>query len=324
VRRRELLAGFASVAAGWPLVARGQAAKPVIGYLHFATPEYRPSAAAFLQGLQEKGYFEGQNFAVEYRYADGHYDRLPALAADLVARKVDLIAAFGPPTARAAISATSTIPIVFEVGNDPVAAGLVGSLSRPGGNATGVSILFTQVTGKRLDVLAELVPNATAIAVLVNPNSPTAEPTIQNAQQAASAKGLQMPIVRATTESEIEAAFGGLAELHAGGLIIAADPFFDTRREQLIAAAARHSMPTNYFERGFIELGGLISYGTNLAAVYREVGFYAARILKGEKPADLPVQQPTKFELTINLKTAKALGLTVPPILMAQADEVIE
>jgi len=271
---------------------------PVVGYLHFATPEYRPTAAAFLQGLHEKGYFEGENFAIEYRYAEGRYDRLPALAADLVARKVDLIAAFGPPTAHAAISATSSIPIVFEVGNDPVAAGLVASLSRPGGNATGISILFTQVTGKRLDMLSQLVPQATAIAVLVNPNSPTAEPTIQNARQAASSKGLQMPIVRATTESEIDAAFASLVDLRAGGLVVAADPFFDTRREQLIAAAARHSVPTNYFERGFIELGGLVSYGTSLADVYRE--------------------------LVINLKTAKALGLTVPPVLLAQATEVIE
>ncbi len=296
----------------------------MVGYLHFATPEYRPTAAAFLQGLQEKGYVEGENFAVEYRYAAGLYDRLPALAADLVARKVDLIAAFGPPTAHAAIGATSSIPIVFEVGNDPVAARLVASLSRPGGNATGISILFTQVTGKRLDMLSQLVPQATSIAVLVNPTSPTAEPTIQNAQQAASSKQLQMPIVRASTESEIETAFASLADLHAGGLVVAADPFFDTRREQLIAAAARHSMPTNYFERGFIELGGLVSYGTSLAGVYHEVGLYAARILKGEKAADLPVQQPTKFELVINLKTAKALGLTVPPLLLAQADEVIE
>jgi putative tryptophan/tyrosine transport system substrate-binding protein len=322
-RRQLLILGSAVIAV--PSVTRAQQkAMPVVGYLHFATPGYRPSAAAFFQGLHEKGYVEGENFAVEYRYAEGHYDRLPGLAADLVAHKVDVIAAFGPPTARAAISATSTIPIVFEVGNDPVAAGLVASLSRPGGNATGISILFTQVTGKRLDVLSQLVPHATAIAVLINPNSPTAEPTIQNAQQAASSKGLQMPIVKATTESEIDAAFASLRDLRAGGLVVAADPFFDTRREQLVTAAARHSIPTNYFERGFIELGGLVSYGTNLADVYREVGLYAARILKGEKPADLPVQQPTSFGLAINLKTAAALGLTVPQLLLAQADEVIE
>ena len=312
-------------AATWPFAARAQQkAMPVIGYLHFAAPGYVPTAAVFLQGLSDTGYVEGQNVAIQYRYAEGHYDRLPALAADLVGRKVDLIAAFGPSPARAAKNATSTIPIVFEVGTDPVAAGLVASLVRPGGNATGMSILFVQLTAKRLELLSELVPQARVIALLVNPNSPTAEPTIRDAQEAARAKGLELPILKARTESEIDAAFASLVDLHAGALVVGADPFFDSRREQLIASAARYAIPTIYFEREFTASGGLISYGTSLTAVYRQVGNYAGRILKGEKAADLPVQQPTKFDTAVNLKTAKALGLTVPPIVLAQADEVIE
>jgi len=307
-----------------PVAARAQRAMPVIGYLHFAGPDYKPTAAAFLRGLHDTGYAEGGNVAIEYRWAEGRYDRLPGLAADLVARQVDLIAAFGPPPARAAKDATSTIPIVFEVGNDAVAAGLVASLARPGGNATGVSILFTQVTGKRIALLSELVPQAKVIAVLVNPNSPTAEPTIREAQEAVRATGLQVPLLKAATEGEIEAAFATAIDIHAGGLVVAADPFFDTRREQFVNSASRHAIPTSYFERDFAVLGGLISYGTSLDAVYRSMGSYAGRILNGEKPADLPVQQPTKFELVINLQTAKTLGLTVPPSLLATAEEVIE
>jgi putative ABC transport system substrate-binding protein len=246
------------------------------------------------------------------------------MAADLVDRKVDLIAAFGPPLARAAKNATSTIPIVFEVGNDAVAAGLVASLARPGGNATGLSILFTQLTPKRLELLCELIPQARTIALLVNPNSPTAEPSIQGVQEAARAKGVQLSILNASTEGEIDAAFATFVNLQADGLIIAADPFFDTRREQLVVPAARYMIPTIYFAREATASGGLISYGSSLTAVYRQMGIYAGRILKGEKPADLPVEQPTKFELVINLKTAKALGLSVPPKLLFTADEVIE
>lgn len=310
--------------AAWPLLARAQAV-PTIGYLHFAAPTYAPTAAVFLEGLKEAGYVEGRNVAVEYRWAEGHYDRLSAMAADLVARKVDLIAAFGPPPARAAKNATSTIPIVFEVGNDPVAAGLVASLARPGGNATGVSILFTEVTAKRLELLSELVPQARVFGVLVNPNTPTAEPTIRGAEEAARAKGVQTPILKAASESDIDAAFATLVRLHGDALIIGADPFFDTRREQLVALAARHAIPTMYFAREVVTTsGGLISYGTSLSAVYRRMGVYAGKILKGEKPADLPVEQPTNFGLVINLKAARALGLTVPPVLLAQADEVIE
>jgi putative tryptophan/tyrosine transport system substrate-binding protein len=324
MKRREfitLLGGAASL----PLAARAQQkAMPVIGYFHFATPEYTPMAASFLQGLKEAGYVEGQNVAIEYRWAEGQYDRLPAMAAELVGRKVDLIAAFGPPLARAAKNATATIPIVFEVGNDAVAAGLVASLARPGGNATGLSILFTQLTPKRLELLCELVPQARTIALLVNPNSPTAEPSIQGTQEAARAKGVQLSVLNASTDSQIDAAFGTLATTPADGLVIAADPFFDTRRERLIGPAARSRMPTIYFSRESVAAGGLISYGSSLGDVYRQMGFYAARILKGEKPADLPVEQPTKFEMAINLKTANALGLRVPPKLIFTADEVIE
>jgi putative tryptophan/tyrosine transport system substrate-binding protein len=325
MKRRAFITLVGGAAASLPFAARAEpATMPVIGYFHFATPAYAPTAASFLQGLNETGFVAGQNVAVEYRWAEGQYDRLPAMAADLVDRKVDLIAAFGPPLARAAKNATSTIPIVFEVGNDAVAAGLVASLARPGGNATGLSILFTQVTPKRLELLCELIPQARTIALLVNPNSPTAEPSIQGAEEAARAKGVQLAILNASTESEIDAAFTKLVSLQADGLIIAADPFFDTRRAQLVAPAARYKIPTIYFAREAPASGGLMSYGSSLSEAYRQMGIYSGRILKGEKPADLPVQQPTKFELIINLKTARALGLTVPPKLLFTADEVIE
>jgi putative ABC transport system substrate-binding protein len=325
MKRRGFITLIGGAAASLPFAARAQQkAMPVIGYFHFASPAYTPMAASFLQGLKEAGFTEGQNVAIEYRWAEGQYDRLPAMAADLVGRKVDLIAAFGPPVARAAKNATSTIPIVFEVGNDAVEAGLVASMARPGGNATGFSILFTQLTAKRLELLCELIPQARTIALLVNPKSPTAAPSIRNAQEAASAKGVQLSILNASTESEIDSAFATFVNAPADGLIISADPFFDTRREQLVAPAARYRIPTIYFEREFSAAGGLISYGSSLPSVYRQMGVYAARILKGEKPADLPVEQPTKFEMVINLKTANALGLTVPPKLIFTADEVIE
>jgi putative tryptophan/tyrosine transport system substrate-binding protein len=325
LRRREFVTLLGGALAAWPLGSRAQQkASPVIGYLHFATPSYTPAATTFLQGLGEAGYVEGQNVAIEYRWAEGQYDRLAAMAADLVGRKVDLIAAFGPPPARAAKNATSTIPIVFEVGNDAVEAGLVESLARPGGNATGLSILFTQLTSKRLELLCELIPQARTIALLVNPDSPTAEPSIRGAQEAARAKGVQLSILKASTETQIDAAFATFVNLQADGLIVAADPFFDTRRAQLVAPAAHRKVPTVYFEHEFTRIGGLISYGTSLTAVYRQMGVYAGKILRGEKPADLPVEQPTKFELVINLKTAKALGLNVPSHLLFTADEVIE
>jgi putative ABC transport system substrate-binding protein len=324
MKRREFF-GLVGAAASLPFTARAQQrAVPVIGYFHFATPDYAPTAATFLHGLREAGFIDGQNVTIEYRWAEGHYERLPAMAAELVARKVDLIAAFGPPLAQAAKNATSTIPIVFEVGNDAVAAGLVESLAHPGGNATGLSILFTQITPKRLELLCELLPRAKTIAMLINPNSPTAEPSIRGAREAARAKGVELAIVNASTDSELEAAFPTLVNLKADGLIIAADPFFDTRRAQLINPAARHRIPTIYFSHEATAAGGLISYGSSLGDIYRQMGIYAAKILKGAKPADLPVEQPTKFETVINLKTAKALGIDVPPALLARADQVIE
>jgi len=322
MKRRDFIA-LAGAAAAWPLAARAQRV-PTIGYLHFAAPGYTPSAADFLRGLSETGHVDGKNVAIEYRWAEGQYDRLPAMAAELVDRKVDLIAAFGPPPARAAKNATSTIPIVFEVGNDAVEAGLVASMARPGGNATGLSILFVQLTPKRLELLCELIPEARTIALLVNPKSPTAAPSIRGAQEAAGAKGVQLVILNASTESEIDAVFANFAQSKADGLIVSADPFFDARREQIVAPAAHYKVPTIHFEREFCAAGGLISYGSSLPAVYSRMGVYAGRILKGESPANLPVEQPTKFELIINLKAAKALGLTVPQKLIFTADEVIE
>jgi putative ABC transport system substrate-binding protein len=316
---------IAGGAVALPLAAYAQRrSMPVIGYLHFAEPTYVPSARDFLQGLREAGFVDGQNVALEYRWAEGRYDRLPALAAELAGLRVDLIAAFGPPPAMAAKNATSKIPIVFEVGNDAVEAGLVESLPRPGGNATGLSILFVQLTPKRLELLCELVPDAKTVALLVNPNSPTAAPSIRGAPEAAKAKGVGLLILKAANDKEIDAAFETAVTSKAGGLIVAADPFFDTRRQQLVATAARTKVPTIYFENEFSIAGGLMSYGASLASVYRRMGNYAARILKGEKTAELPVEQPTTFQTVINLKTAKELGITVPAKLLYTADEVIE
>jgi putative ABC transport system substrate-binding protein len=296
----------------------------VIGFLGSASPgRNAPLAAAFRQGLSETGYVEGQNLVIEYRWAEGRYDRLPALAADLVARRVDLIAADGIPAALAAKSATSTIPIVFSVG-DPVDLGLVASLARPGGNLTGVSTMAPELIPKRLELLSELVPQVGVIALLVNPNNSNTERIIGDMQEAARAKGVKLHILKAGTESEIDAAFTTLVELHAGALVVGGDPFFGNWREQLVALAARHRVPAIYQWREFAEAGGLISYGSSSAASFRQVGAYAGKILKGAKPADLPVQQSTAFELVINLKTAKALGLTVPQSLLARADEAIE
>jgi putative ABC transport system substrate-binding protein len=287
---------------------------PVIGYLTTGSPHPNsPYLAAFRQGLSETGYVEGQNVAMEYRWAEGHYDRLPALAADLVSRKVDVIVApGGTPTALAAKNATSTIPIVFRTG-EPVADGLVASLARPGGNLTGFGMLLGELTPKLLELLSELVPQARMIALLVNPNNPwVTERIIRDMEEAARTKGVQLPILKAGTESEIDAAFASLVQLQAGALLVAADPFLFSRREQLVALASRHAVPAIYPWREAVAAGGLISYGPSLTFVFRQLGIYAGRILKGEKPADLPVQQPTTFELVINLKTAQALGLTVP------------
>ena len=324
MRRRELvllLGGAMTAARG--LLAQ-QKAMPVLGYLHYASPgPNAPNVAAFHQGLSETGYVEGQNLAIEYRWAEGRYDRLPALATDLVGRKVDVIVAAGPPAARAAKSATSTIPIVF-ASADPVGEGLVAGLARPGGNLTGISALSTELTPKRLELLSELASQARMIALLVNPNNPTAESIIGNVQGAARAKVMQLHILKAGAESEIDAAFATLVQLQAGALIVGADPFFFSRRGQLVELAARHGLPAIYESREFPTAGGLISYGSSLAAAYHQTGIYAGKILKGAKPTDLPVEQPTTFELVINLNTAKALGLTVPPSILARADEVIE
>jgi len=326
MRRRDLVASLAATAAAWPLTARAQQkAMPVIGYLRPGSPGPTESRlAAFHQGLSETGYVEGQNVAIETLWAEGRYDRLPALAADLVGRKVDLIVASGVPSALAAKSATLTIPIVFHSGDDPVAAGVVASFARPGGNLTGVSMLNVELTAKRLELLAELVPQARVIALLANLNSPGTERIIRDVQEAARAKRVQLHILTASTESEIDGAFASLVQLHAGALLVGADGFLSGRREQLVALASRHAVPAIYQYREFADSGGLITYGINITSVYRQDGIYAGRILKGAKPADLPVQQPTKFELVINLKTAKALGLTVPQALLARADEVIE
>jgi putative ABC transport system substrate-binding protein len=323
--RRELMMvlGGALTAARAPRAQ--QKGTPVIGYLGGGAPgPDAPLVAAFRQGLSETGYVEGQNVAVEYRWAEGRLDRLPALAADLVGHKVDVIAGGGDAAVLAAKSATSTIPIVFFSGGDPVATGLVASLARPGGNLTGVGIMVVELMAKRIELNSELVPQASVIALLVNPNDPNVGRFIGDAQKAAHAKGLQLDILRASTEAEIDGVFASLAQLHAGALVISGNALFASRREQLMALASRHAVPAIATGREFAEAGGLISYGPSAPAAVRQLGIYAGRILKGAKPADLPVQQPTTFELVVNLKTAKALGLTVPPLLLATADEVIE
>jgi putative ABC transport system substrate-binding protein len=325
MKRRELLLLLGGMMIAAPALRAQQKAMPVIGYLSSgSTGTGAIYLAAFRQGLNEAGYVEGQNVAFEYRWADGRYDQLPALAVDLVGRKVDVImASGGDVSAFAAKSATSTIPILF-ISSDAVERGLVASLARPGGNLTGVSIFLVELVSKRLELLSELVPEARVIALVVNPNTPSAERQTRAVQEAAHAKGVQLHILKAVTESEIDAVFAGLIQLHAGALVVGADPFYNSRREQLLALAARYAVPAIYQWREFAEAGGLISYGSNLMAATRQLGNYAGRILKGEKPADLPVQQPTTFELVVNLKTAKALGLTVPPSILARADEVIE
>ena len=327
MRRRDFIIVLAGAMAAWPLAGRAQQkAMPVIGVLSATSSSTSsgPFMGAFRQGLREAGYVEGQNLAIEYRWAEGHYDRLPALAADLVGRKVDLIMASSPPSALAAKSATSTIPIVFRSGADPVADGLVASLARPGGNLTGVSFVADELTAKRLELLSELVPRARVIALLMNPNNATAERVIRDVQEAARTKGLQLHVLKASSESEIDTAFASLVQLHAGALVVGADPFLSSRREQLVALASRHAVPAIYAWREFADAGGLISYGASLTSAYRLVGTYAGKVLKGAKPADLPVQQPTTIELVINLSTAKALGLTVPQSMLMRADEVIK
>jgi putative ABC transport system substrate-binding protein len=326
MRRREVIAILGVGAGGWSLAAHAQQkAMPVIGYLNGTSPGANAALLAeFRQGLAETGWVEGQNLAIEYRWAEFHYDRLPALAADLVGRKVELIAACGGVgEGEVAKKATSTIPIVFTTGADPVAVGLVASLARPGGNVTGVSNFNVELMQKRVELLSELAPRTRVIGLLLNSNSLTPERIIGSAREAAGAKGLQLEILKAGSDSEIDAAFATLVQLHVDALIVT-DPLFDSRFEQIAALAAQHAVPAMYIQRKYVEAGGLVSYGAIFTAAYRQVGVYAGRILKGAKPADLPVQRSTNFELVINLKTAKALGLTVPQSLLARADEVIE
>jgi putative ABC transport system substrate-binding protein len=326
MKRRELLVLLGSAAVAWPLeTSAQQKAMPTVGYLHFASPgSFTIQVAAFHRGLGEAGYVDGRNVAIEYRWAEGHYDRLPALAADLVGRKVSLIVAFGNPGTVAAKTVTSTIPIVFIFGDDPVEEGFVASLARPGGNLTGVSTLFIDLVPKRLELLSELAPRARIVALVVNPNSASADRIIREAQEAARAKGVQLPVLKAGTGPEIEAAFTTLTQLGADAVLVGNDPFFASHHEQFVALAERAAVAAIYPFREFAGAGGLISYGPSLTAMYHQAGSYAGKILKGAKPADLPVEQPTRFELVINVKTAKALGLTVPQAMLARADEVIE
>ena len=323
MKRRELLLllGAAMTAAG-KLPAQ-QKAMPVIGDLASVSMSPR-SLAAFQGGLSEAGYVEGQGVVIEHRTAGGHYDQLPALAAGLVDRKVDVIVTGSLPAALAAKNATSSIPIIFLTGGDAVEDGLVASLARPGGNLTGVSIMAFELIPKQLELLSELVPHAGVIALLVNPINPGTERIIRDVQEAARTKRRQLPILKASTENEIDAAFTTLVQLPAGAVLVVPDPVFFSRREQLVALASRHAVPAIYTSREFAALGGLITYGSSLTGTWRQLGIYVGKILKGAKPADLPVERPTTFELVVNLKTANALGLTVPPAILARADEVIE
>jgi ABC-type uncharacterized transport system substrate-binding protein len=326
MRRREFITLIGGAAA-WPRVARAQQpAMPVIGFLNAQSADTLTHVvAAFRQGLNDMGYAEGRNVAIEYRWADGHGDRLPALAADLVKRQVDVIAATGGDPAALAVSrTTTTLPVVFTIGGDPVALGLVASLNRPGGNITGISQITVMLDPKRLEVLHELVPGIAVVAVLQNPDNANAKSQVPALQAAARTMGIELRFVTATSEREIDAAFATLAEMRVGALVVASDPFFNSRRQQIVALATRLALPAVFHQREFALDGGLMSYGTSATDMYRRAAVYTGRILKGEKPADLPVEQSTKVELVINLRTAKALGLTFPITLLGRADEVIE
>jgi putative tryptophan/tyrosine transport system substrate-binding protein len=326
VRRRDFIRAAAGAAVAWPLASGAQpSALRVVGLIHSGSASQNiHTIAGFHDGLGETGYVAGQNVTIEYRWADGQFDRLPALAADLVRRGIAVLAAFAPPTAVAAKSATATIPIVFFIGGDPVKLGLVASYSRPGGNITGVGGLTIDLVPKRLELLRELVPKADSIAFLVNSSNPTSETQIQSMREATRALGLKLDIHRATSEHELNAAFAKISQAQAGSLVVGADSFFITVRDKIVALAAHFGIPTTYETRESVAAGGLMSYAPNFRDAYRQVGVYVGRILKGERPADLPILQPTKFELVINLKTAKALGLDVPLSFQQRADEIIE
>jgi putative ABC transport system substrate-binding protein len=327
MRRREFITLGGGAVIAWPLTAHAQQpAMPVIGWLSARSPAEAASVLqAFRQGLGQVGYFEGKNVTIEYRWAEGRYDRLPALAAELVSRQVTVIAATGgEPSPLAAKAATTTIPIVCTLGGDPVATGLVASLSRPGGNITGTTIMAVEMGSKRLDIARQLVPGTTAVAMLINPRFPTASAEAREVQDAARSFGIHINLLNASTESEIDAAFATIVEQGSGALIIGTDPFLLGQRDQLVRLAAHHMVPTIYFLREFVEAGGLLSYGPNIANGYRQAGVYTGLILNGANPAVLPIVRPTQFLLYLNIKTAKTLGLQIPPLLLALADEVIE
>jgi len=329
MKRRAFIAGLGGAAATsllWPRAARAQQSMPVIGFLNPASPEGSADRLrGFRQGLKETGFVEGEHVAIDYRWADNQLDRLPALAAELARRRVAVIATTAPPSAFAAKTATTTIPILFLVAEDPVGLGLVTSLARPGGNLTGINILSAELAAKRLELLREVVPAATRVAVLLNPtNTAITEFTLRSVEQAARAMGLQIQIVNAGTSREISAAFAAFAHERPDALFVAGDPFFGNRRVQLVNLASRHAIPATFSLRDFAEAGGLMSYGADIADAFRQMGAYAGRILKGAKVADLPVVQSSKFHLVINAETARMLGLTVSPSLLARADEVIE
>src|SRR5262249_18418565 len=326
IARRKFLATLGGAAVAWPLAARAQQPPmPVVGFLHSGSPEPLANrVAAFRKGLGEAGYVEGQNVAIEFRWAEGQDDRLPDLAADLIRRQVAVIATPGStPASLAAKAATTTLPVVFLIGSDPVAMGLVASLNRPGGNATGVHLQLVELVAKRLGMLRELAPGANRFVALVNPNPAYTDAVVKDLQASASAVGLPIEILRAGSGREIDAAFANLVQKPGGALLVGPDPFFPNRRAQIVTLAARHALPAIYYARDSAEIGGLMSYGPNLADAYHQTGIYVGRVLKGEKPADLPVVQPTKFELVVNLNTARALGLEIPQSLLALADEVI-
>jgi len=326
MQRREFITLLGGAAAAWPLTAQAQQPLPVIGFLNSSSPDgYAPMASAFRQGLKETGYVDGHNVAIEYRWAEGRNDRLPSFVADLVQRKVNVIAATTTAAALAAKAATTTIPIVFETTADPVQLGLVASLNRPGGNVTGVTQTNMEIAPKRLELLHELVPTASVMALLVNPTDPAlAESATKELQEAASILGLKLHVMQASTDRDFDAVFAKLIQLRAGGLVIGSDPFFTSRSQQLAKLTVDHAVPAVYQFREFAVAGGLLSYGAAITDAYRLAGNYTGRVLRGDKPADLPVQQATKVEMIINLKTAKALGLNVPNPLIGRADEVIE